>query len=276
MNSMPRYQHIPRQDDNLRIIFLHHSTGRNLIRQGGLRDLIAKRNEREGTHYEFWDHDYNEIGLTGPSGQRMDESFEVPDDNTDPDGLDRLFSQPVHNPPNNALSRLLGFDVILFKSCFPVSAVRSRSQLEQYQRHYRSISKTMSQHPGNLFIVMTQPPLVAWPFNQTIFPSSEKWTNAADARRAREFSQWLVSQDFLDGLPNVATFDLFDLLAEPDTSRRQPNMLRAKYRSGRLGLDAHPNADANRAIAPILVDALFESIRNFQQRALRNEGILTR
>ncbi len=276
MDSISRDQQIPRQGDNLRIIFLHHSTGRNLIRHGGVRDLIAKRSEREGTNYEFWDHDYNEIGLTGPSGERMDVSFDVPDDNTDPDGLDRLFSQPVHDPPDNALSRLLGFDVIIFKSCFPVSAIRSQSQLEQYQLHYRSIRKTMSEHPGNLFIVVTPPPLVARPFNQTILPSSEKWTNAADARRAREFSRWLVSQDFLDGLPNVATFDLFDHLAEPDTSRRQPNMLRAEYRSGRFGLDAHPNPVANRAIAPILVDTLFESINIFQQRTLRNESILMR
>src|SRR3712207_3236113 len=103
-----------RRPDNLRIIFLHHSTGRNLIRQGGVRDLIALRNERDGTSYEFWDHDYNKVGLTGPAGEKMGVAFDIPDDNTDPDGLDTLFSQPVHDPPDNALSHLLTYDVIIF------------------------------------------------------------------------------------------------------------------------------------------------------------------
>src|SRR5215210_4265135 len=102
-----------KEPGKLRIIFLHHSTGRNLIRQGGVRDIVARRNERDGTSYEFWDHDYNKVGLTGPTGEKTGISFDIPDDNTDPDGLEELFSQPVHDAGDNALSQLLSFDDII-------------------------------------------------------------------------------------------------------------------------------------------------------------------
>ncbi len=260
------------RNDNLRILFIHHSTGQNLIRQGGVRNLIAQRNKRDGTAHEFWDHDYNEIGLTDPSGERTGISFNIPDDDTDPIGYDRLFSQPVHNPPDNALSHILKYDVVIFKSCFPVSAVHSRPQLQQYQQHYASIRDTLKRYPHILFIVVTQPPLVPQSSLGMVLGRSSRWmwTNDADAVRAREFSHWLTSQDFLMGLPNATTFDLFDLLAEPASSPSHPNTLRAEYRSGRLGYDAHPNEAANKAIAPIFVNAIWDRIKRFQQSITRD------
>jgi hypothetical protein len=70
-------------------------------------------------------------------------------------------------------------------------------------------------------------------------------------------------------LPNVRTFDLFGLLAEPANARRHPNTLRAEYRSGRFGTDSHPNELANRTIAPIFVDAIWEYISGFQRQETR-------
>jgi hypothetical protein len=264
----PAFAHAPGPyTDSARIIFLHHSTGRNLIRQGRVRELIAKKNELEGTHYELWDHDYNDIGLTGPSGERMGISFNIPDDNTDPDALDLLFSQPVHDPPDNALSHLLQFDVVIFKSCFPVSAIGSRSQLEEYRRHYLSIRETLARYPHILFVALTPPPLVPKPLLSVVTHSSrESWTNRGDAKRAREFARWIASEEFRGGQPNVATLDLFDLLAETDDSSHQPNMLRAEYRSGRFGQDAHPNAHANEAIASAFAEQLWTSLREFRLR----------
>ena len=259
-------------NDHLRILFIHHSTGKNLIRQGQVRDLIAKRNEQDGTRHEFWDHDYNEIGLTGPSGEKTGISFNIPDDDTDPVGFDRLFSQPVHDPPDNALSNILTFDVVIFKSCFPVSAIRNKAQLEQYRQHYISIRNALSRHPDTLFIVMTPPPLIPQSLTGLVLSRASRWmwTNDEDAARAREFSRWLTSEDFTMGLPNVATFDLFDLLAEPATSRTHPNTLRAEYRGGRLGYDAHPNETANKAIAPLFVDAIWRKLKRFQESTQRD------
>lgn len=258
-------------DQGLRILFLHHSTGRNLIQQGAVRELVAMRNLRDGTNHEFWDHDYNEIGLSGPSGELKNISFDLPDDNTDPDGFDLLFSQPVHDPPDNALSHILQFDVIVFKSCFPVSAIGSHFELEEYKQHYLRMRETFARHPHILFVVMTQPPLIPSTVVGSFVARKMRWmwTNAEDAARARQFSRWLHSQEFRADLPNAVTFDFFDMLAEPADSDRDPNTLRPEYRSGRFGYDAHPNEMANRAIAPIFVGTIMDSISVFQQAASR-------
>lgn len=262
---------MPTNEQDLRILFLHHSTGRNLIQQGEVRKLIAARNLRDGTNHEFWDHDYNEIGLSGPSGERVGVSFGLPDDNTDPVGFDRLFSQPVHDPPDNALSHVLQFDVVVFKSCFPVSAIHSLFELEQYKQHYIAMRDTFARHPHILFVVLTQPPLIPSTMVGSFVARKMKWmwTNAEDAARAREFTRWLTSHEFRMDLPNVATFDFFDLLAESSDSAKDPNTLRSEYRSGRFGYDAHPNEEANKAIAPLFVDTILDNIALFKQTKAR-------
>ncbi len=259
-----------KQPDRARIIFLHHSTGRNLIWQGGVRELIAGRNDRDGTRYELWDHDYNSIGLKGPAGENMGVSFDIPNDNTNPDGLAKLFSQPVHDPPDNALSHLLMFDAVILKSCFSASAIHSQAQLDQYKRHYLLIGEAFARYPQILFMIMTPPPLVPRQLMHKILRSPLEATGQVEAKRAREFSLWLTSGEFLAGLPNVTTFDFFDMLAEPADSRLWPDTLRARYRSGRLGLDSHPNRNANRHIAPLFVDWIWESFKAHRRHALGN------
>jgi hypothetical protein len=236
-----------------------------------VRELIAERNLRDNTAHEFWDHDYNEIGLSGPSGELMNVSFDLPDDNTDPIGFDRLFSQPLHDPPDNALSHIVQFDVIVFKSCFPVSAIKNELELEQYKQHYTAMRETFIRHPHILFVVLTQPPLIPATLVGTFVARKMRWmwTNSEDAARARDFSRWLTSHDFRMDLPNLVTFDFFDLLAEPADSDKDPNTLRGEYRSGRFGYDAHPNEEANRSIAPIFVDTLMDNIMLFRQSASR-------
>jgi len=221
-----------------RIIFLHHSTGENLINQGGVREGLTARG------YEFWDHGYNSDGLRGPDGASTGRSFDVPDDNTDPDGYAAIFSQPLHDPPDNTFSHLMQYDVIAFKSCFPTSNIGDDEQLNQYKSYYRVIRDRMDQFPHKLFIVFTPPPQV---------PGS---SNPDEARRARAFANWLKSDDYLAGHPNVVTFDFFDLLAGAD------NFLRPEYRVSND--DAHPNERANQTIGPILVDFVDQAIRRFR------------
>lgn len=252
----------------VRIIFVHHSTGRILVREGHVRDLISSLNAKSGTRYEFWDHDYNAIGLSDAEGQKTGTSYEMPGDNTNPDGFDTLFNQPVRDPPDNALSHLLGYDIIVFKPCFPVCAIRDDAQLEQYKKHYRSIRAAIAKHPDRLFIALTPPPLAALPLVALFVPSSEQWTTPADARRARAFSRWLMSEEFASSLPNLRVFDLFDLLAKPEGSGPGANTLRPEYRSGKrgvAGLDSHPNPRAAGEFAPRFVDFLHTSIAEFRK-----------
>ena len=223
------------------VIFVHHSTGGNLIAQGQVRERLTEAG------YDFWDHDYNYPGLTLPDGTLVGYSYNIPDDNTDPDGLAALFEQKVYRLPVNALSALLQHQVIIFKSCFPVSDIRSEEQLETYQQYYLSIRDVIAQHPDRLFIAMTPPPLV---------PESTTPENAA---RAREFADWLVSDEYRAGVPNLAVFDFFDALAEDDPASPEVNMLRAEYRPEAVG-DSHPNELANQEVGPQFADFIIAAV----------------
>jgi len=242
-----------RRGDFTNVIFLHHSTGRNLIHQGGVRERLTEAG------FQFWDHDYNFEGLTRPDGALAGYSYSIPDDNTDPDGFARLFAQPVYGFSLNAFSGLMQHEVIAFKSCFPASRVTSDEQLAEYKAYYLGMREVMDQHRDRIFIVVTPPPL------------TPAVTDAGAAARARAFADWLKSEEFLAGHPNVFTFDLFDLLAEGDPSAPDLNMLRATYRGE--GEDSHPNQPANETIGPLFADFIIQAVQMY--RAALAEGGVT-
>ena len=231
------------------LIFLHHSTGHNLIAQGNVRDLFTQ----EG--YLFWDHDYNTSGLTRPDGTRTGTSYDIPEitpgvkggGNTDPEGLAVLFAQPVHDPPDNAFSHLLQHEVLLFKSCFPNSAIRSDESLDQRKTWYLQMRDVIDQHPDRVFVFLTTPPL-----------HPEK-TTPEDAARARALVNWLQSDEFLAGRPNLFVFDFFDLLADPET-----NVLRTEYQRSPDTTDSHPNVLANQTIGPLFVDFVDQAVQTYR------------
>jgi hypothetical protein len=225
------------------IVFLHHSVGHNLIEQGHLREQFALAG------YDLWDQDYNEQGLHGPDGRQTGYGYNVPGDNTDPDGLARIFSQKVYGLPLNTLSGLLQHEVILFKSCFPVSGISDDDTLAGYKSYYMSMRKVMDQHQDRLFIVLTPPPL------------NPDGAHPQDAARARQFANWLQSDEYLAGHSNIFTFDLFNQLAENSPDSPDFNMLRAAYRDG---TDSHPNLDANETIAPRLVEFVVQAIQDYR------------
>lgn len=233
------------QDQPVRIIFLHHSCGHNLIEEGGVREMFTARG------YEFYDHGYNGDGLRLADGSYTGTNFDVPDDNTDPDGLARIFSQPLHDPPDNTFSHLMAYDVIIFKSCFPTSNIGSDEQLAEYQSYYYTIRDRVDQYPNKIFIIVTQPPQV---------PGS---SDPSEAQRARAFANWLQSDEYLAGHPNLFTFDFFGLLAGDD------NFLRPEYRYDNY--DAHPNQRANREIAPLFVDFVDQAVQSYYGSGPRPE-----
>lgn len=243
--AMPVYaEPIPGSGDLANLIFLHHSTGRNLIEEGGIRPSLTELG------YQFWDHDFNHIGLTLPDGTPTSAHYRIPGmwgrGNTDVDGLAALFAQPVTEPPENAFSRLLQHEVIIVKSCYPNSAVKNDAMLAQFQTYYRQMRDVMDAHPDHLFIIMTSPPL---------HPLA---TTPADAQRARAIADWLQSPDYLTGHPNLFVFDFFDLLADPDT-----HTLRPAYQRTAAAAESHPNRLANESVAPLFVAFIDQSIKTY-------------
>jgi hypothetical protein len=231
------------QGEYTNVIFLHHSTGNNLIEQGDVREQFTEAG------YDFWDHHYNTTGLRDPSGQYVGYSYRIPNDNTDPDGLAAIFDQRVYPLPLNALSGLLQHDVIVFKSCFPASNITSDAQLQQYKDWYLGMRDVMNQHPDHVFVVMSPPPL------------NPAATTPEAAARARAFANWLTSDAYLEGHPNVFAFDFFDHLAEDDPTASDYNMLRAAYRDGE---DSHPNRVANEVVGPNLIEIVTSAARSYR------------
>ena len=229
-------------DDYRNIIFLHHSVGANLIDEGNLKALFSENG------YAFWDHSYNWPGLRDPAGNVLGFSYNVPNDNTDPDGLAAIFAQPLYDLPLNTFSALMQHQVIAFKTCYPTSGIKSDEILARIKAHYLSIRDVIDRHPDKLFIVLTQPPL------------NPAETDRAAATRARAFADWLMSDKYAKGHPNLYAFDLFDQLAEEDPNSPEYSMLRADYRTGS---DSHPNRTANETIAPVFVEFATRAIEQF-------------
>lgn len=231
------------QNQYTEIIFLHHSVGHNLIEQGGVREAFSKAG------FNFWDHDYNWLGVTNPSGQPAGYSYNVPEDNTDVNGLARIFAQQVYPLPLNTLSGLLEHDVIIVKSCYPNSNINGEVQLAQDKTYYMGMRTTMDKYPDKIFIILTSPPLN---------PSE---TNPENAARARLIATWLNSDEFLSGHPNIFTYDLYSLLAGDEPAASDYNMLREEYQNG---TDSHPNQMANETIGPQFVQFVIQTIRSYQ------------
>ena len=233
------------QGDFTNIVFLHHSVGNNLIEQGEVREGLQE------VGYDFWDHSYNHPGLRDPDGKYTGYSYNVPNDNTDPDGLARIFDQRVYDLPLNTLSGLMQHEVIAIKSCYPTSDIVNDEQLEQDKAWYLEMRDVMDQHPDKIFIILTQPPLN---------PAS---TTPEIAARANSLASWLSSDDFLDGHPNVFTFDFFHHLAESDQAAPDYYMLRQEFRQG---TDSHPNQLANETIGPLFVNFIRNSVHTYRNQ----------
>jgi hypothetical protein len=228
------------------IIFLHHSVGQGIISQGDLRGKLSQAG------FTFYDHGYNDTGLTKPDGQPANYSYRVPGDNTDIDGLVTIFKQTVYPLPINTLSDLFQHEVIIVKSCFPNNHITSDEQLALDQSQYLEIKDVMQRHPEKLFIILTSPPL------------NPAETNADEAGRARMLESWLASDQFIGDAKNIYVFDLFNALAEKDGSSPDANMLRTDYREGS---DSHPNQTANEKIAGMLAEFIEESVKNYKESA---------
>jgi hypothetical protein len=229
------------------LFFLHHSVGDGIVVQGNMRGYFNKYNRAHSTRFRFWDHGYNGDGLRNPQGQSTGTSYNIPDDNTDPDGLWRLWisSAPAYVQCRNLI--LNNHQVIAFKSCFPSSAIPDNATLAQRKRWYLAMRAFFDTRPDKVFVVMSTPPL------------HRLATNPTEAKNARRFANWLKSPTYLSGHPTVVCFDLFDRLAAPDDGSPRANMLKYRYEGSHTGSDSHPNGLADRTVGPIFAQALIEA-----------------
>jgi hypothetical protein len=244
------------------LVFIHHSCGSNWLSSGLDAALTAKSyiDERNDITY----------GTTmTPDAGRPASLGAVPGDNTNMNHWILWFNDYLKGVRSQGCAS--GFNrIVLFKSCYPVSAVASdgiepgdpfdaAQSLANYRavyRHpggagrtysnggatYKPIEDIFAENPDVLFIAVTAPPLNWGPSDAT---------SDAEARRARRFNNWLKNEWLPSyhaahpALDNAAVFDWFDFLAFADDDPSHPDRLKTEY-GGDSG-DSHPNGAGNAA-----------------------------
>ena len=208
----------------VRLIFIHHSTGENWLsdENGGLGIALRDNNYHVSDTNYGWGPD--QIGDRTDIGNWW-EWFRGPGSST---YLNALYSE---GDQHCSYSRLAGAppgenDVVMFKSCFPNSALQGnpndpvpsiesnplRGEATGSQYHtvanakgiYIDLLNYFRTRQDKLFIVITAPPL----------------SDPAYADNARAFNQWLVN-DWLIGYPhkNVFIFDFYNVLTSNGGNR---------------------------------------------------------
>jgi len=226
---------------NQTALYLHHSTGRNLIDEGSMRALFNSE------HIDFWDQDYNHIGMRGPDGDFSGGNLTVPGDNLYPDGLATLFG--TSNSARTTIENT-DYDLVTFKSCYPAADITSSAMLAQYQSWYETVRDWCDSVPNTRILIQG-------------FPPRHRLANASDsqAARARAFTDWLASSEFLSGHPNIGYFNLFDKLAYSTDSSTAPNRLHYDHERNHYSTDSHPNTFANSMVGPMLANAIIDILR---------------
>jgi len=212
-------------------MFIHHSVGRQIIRQGQLRHRLSGA----VPSLELWDHDYNAIGLSGADGAPLGAAFPIPDDDTDPGGLCAVLGG-VRDGDLWA-ERMTTCDLLMVKSCFPNNAIRSDRDAAALRGVYQDLKAIALSLPQPVLLI-SSPPLVL------------ESTRPSEAARAADLAEWLGSHWVGPGLGYA---DIFRAL----TYRRGParGTLRLRYRVPRRA-DSHLAVTGAQAAAHVIVPAV--------------------
>jgi len=220
----------------LTMVWHHHSTGDNLL-SGGLLDALRANN------IAFYDINYEEAKVDGY----------VIGDHTDPSDLPKNINTPKYFEVIKGWElkqKKKTHDVVMFKSCYPASDIKSDKMLADYKGWYTSMLPTFKQHPEILFIAMSTPPLV------------KEQTSPEHARRARAWAKW-VTTEYATDLKNVQVFDLFNALAIRE-GKPNENTLTPQFAESTD--DSHPTTAGAKAVSRMFIPWL--------NRILRDAGLV--
>ncbi len=230
---------------NERIIFLHHSTGNIIYKDGNVPGWIADYNTTQNSAYVVQDRYY-------PNTPYPWANYPYDYWNLWVNGSCRADTPNIH-----CLDQLAAdYQVVIFKNCFPVSDIgadtgspditSSRKSLENYTLQYSAVRDKLQEYPDTLFIFWTGAPL------HRLATTPEK------AARARRFADWVKNEMTAGGsYPNIRVFDYFDLTAGTD------NMLRYDYEKSHTGSDSHPNGQAAADVGPVFARFIITSAQDF-------------
>lgn len=240
-------------EDQVNIIFLHHSTGR-FIWYGGLSKIPSKLGFAGDV--EKWFDKYNR---TSNKNYNIEELF-FP--KKEPYGrknypfdyyniwVKNAGDQPYKEEPTLEILTKK-YDVIIFKHCFPVSGIEEDSikpdiasdikTLTNYKLQYEALKQKMREFPKTKFIVWTPPAVL------------QIDTYKEQAERANAFSNWIKNVwDEKDD--NIFVWDFRELQVEGGLYLKTEYALNVN--------DSHPNREFSKTVAPYFCRRIVDVIEN--------------
>ena len=247
------YKNHVKSDNGNNVLFLHHSTGRFICMGNmseGKADVFSwfeKYNEGQGKNVNFIDREF-------PKARKSRFSLEYGWKNYPFDYYNIWVKngdkKSFKNEPTLKTLALL-WDVIIFKHCYPVSAMieddgngdinSEKKTLPNYKLQYNALKEEMKKYPETKFIVWTGAAL------------TEKETNETSARLAKEFFSW-VKEEWDEEGDNIYVWDYYELETEGEL------YLKDEYAVGEW--DSHPNKAFSAKVAPLFCQRVVDVMMN--------------
>ena len=224
-------------DGGIQILFLHHSTG-GVIWDGGVPEWFDAYNADHGTSYHITERAYPGDGYPWANYPYDYWNIWVKHEG------DRQYKK------QDTLEIMTGeYDVIVWKHCFPVSAVEADigspdvgsdvKSVENYKLQYEALKAKMRQFPETRFVVWTGAALVAGA------------TNEAQATRAQEFFRWVIDNWDEPG-DNIYVWNFWQLETEGGLYLLDEYAVSAD--------DSHPNGAFAARVAPYFAQRIVDAI----------------
>ena len=221
---------------NVKILFLHHSTGEN-IWNGGVEQWFNQYNKKNNLNYEI-----RETAFPNDPYDWANYPYDY--------WLLWVKNAGKGHKGQPTLEKLTkDYQVIIWKHCFPGSAIEEDTgkpsvqsdvkSLENYKLQYNALKKKMKEGPQVRFIVWT----LALELKGNI--------DEDQAKRARAFVEW-VKNEWDEKGDNIYIWDFYAFESE------QGLFFQKKYAAG--DGDAHPNAAFAKKVAPVFCKRILDVI----------------
>lgn len=260
----------------LRLLFIHHSCGGQLLADPGSDDgeqCIYRTHPNGGglrASLQAAGYEVHEASYGSRVGERTDLFDWKPKFETQMDEVLTVAHQDERLPDGRRN------EIVVFKSCFPNSAFVGEGEapgradgpdltVSNARATLRALLPSFARHPEVLFVYVTAPPLApalprqpAWKWlAKTLMGRAQTEESLrASGALARAFNDWVVDPGgWLHGYApqNVVAFDYHRVLTgEGSTLLRWPTG---------DGSDSHPAAEGNRRAAAAFVPALNRAVR---------------
>jgi len=241
------------QKEMKKIIFLHHSTGKNiwlgktnryinkLIKRSDVREYFKKFNKQNHTNYLITERNFPKETPYGWKNNPYD-YYNI--------WVKNAGDKPyMEEPTLEILTK--EYDVIIFKHCYPASRIlpdtiapnidSETKSIENYKLQYNALKKKMHEFPNNKFIVWTP----------AVFIKNQ--ITEDEAKRTQQFYKWMIDEWDEKG-DNIFIWDFYKYETEGGI------YMLDKYADGPS--NSHPGRDFSARMSPLLSKFIIDAMED--------------